>query len=296
MNFKTLLERHPELVVDRHNLSFTRHTASADIAGVYGREGVVLLKAALPAEAVASAECGFRHFMQTASSAAVAQPSSNWFSPWLVRNDNRFPAAEILAAVVRSWVWDVVEDICRSSQIVLLLKFCTARRGVDDALGVGGHQDAKVVEQSVPLSLWIPLQEIVPGRCSGLGFVVPHPDHVLPTLAHDDVGADCLLREPGNLWLPHYAPGDLSIHSRFCIHCTTGFGTRTDRYSLEVRAMAQALAPADHLDPALYVARRNGLPTFVRAYASPEKQADEFLTSAAHALAALSIGKKGSAG
>jgi hypothetical protein len=80
--------------------------------------------------------------------------------------------------------------------------------------------------------------------------------------------------------LPRYALGDLSIHSRFSVHCTTGFGTQTDRYSLEVRAMARAAAPADHLDPALYVARRNGLPSFVRAHSSPGKGADEFLRAA----------------
>jgi hypothetical protein len=288
MNFKTLLERHPDLVLDRHRLSFSRETASADIAKAYARSGVVLLKAALPAILLQAAASGFRQYLQARPlSAATSNARGSWHSPWLVRHGEFFPAAGILAAVVRSWIWDVVEEICQSSRIVLLLKFCMARHGVDDLLGLGAHQDAKVVEQSVPLSLWIPLQEIVPGRCSGLGFVVPPPDHVLPTLAHDDVGADYLLQEPAKLWLPRYGLGDLSIHSRFSVHCTTGFGTRTDRYSLEVRAMPRMAAPVDHLDPALYVARRNGLPSLVHAHGSPDKGAEAFLEAAMRALTAL---------
>jgi hypothetical protein len=289
MNFKTLLERHPELVLDRHRLSFSRETASAAIANTYARSGVVLLKGSLPPGQLDAAASGFREYLEARPHATTSTARGSWHSPWQVRRDGYFPAADVLAAVVRSWIWDVVEEICQSSRIVLLLKFCTARHGVDDLLGVGAHQDAKVVEQSVPLSLWIPLREIVPGQCSGLGFVVPAPDHILPTLAHDDVGADYVLREPANLWLPRYALGDLSIHSRFCVHCTTGFGTLTHRFSLEVRAMPRANAPADHVDPALYVARRNGLPSFVQAFSSPGKGAEEFLRAAVLALAKLPI-------
>jgi hypothetical protein len=297
MNFKILLERHPDLALDRHRLSFSRETASADIAKAYARSGVVLLKGALPPASLEAAASGFRQYLRAQPpSAATSNARGSWHSPWLVRQGDFFPAAGILAAVVRSWIWDVVEEICQSSRIVLLLKFCTARHGVDDLLGLGAHQDAKVVDHSVPLSLWIPLQEIVPGRCSGLGFVVPPPDHILPTLAHDDVGADYLMREPANLWLPRYALGDLSIHSRYSVHYTTGFGTRTDRYSLEVRAMPRMAAPVDHLDPALYVARRNGQPSFVRAHGSPDKGADAFLGAAMHTPAALPIGQKGLAG
>jgi hypothetical protein len=41
--------------------------------------------------------------------------------------------------------------------------------------------------------------------------------------------------------------------------------------------MPRLAAPADHLDPALYVARRDGMPSFVQAYSSPGKGAAPFL-------------------
>ena len=190
-----------------------------------------------------------------------------------------FPAATILAAVIRSWAWDVIEEICQSSNLVVLLKFCTARHSVDKLLGVGGHQDAKVVDADVPLSIWVPLQDIVPGVNSGLGFVVPHPGEILPTLPHGDVGADYVLRDPANLWIPPYREGDLTIHSRFSAHFTTGYGTLSDRYSVEIRAMPRRAAPPAHLDPVAYVARRNGLPTIVEAASSLAIGAQAFLTA-----------------
>ena len=290
MNFSTLLERHPEVSLDRHRLAFSEEVAGADVAKAYERSGVVMLKAALPPAVLEAAACAFRRYLQ------ARRARSSWHSPWLVRDGDCFPAAGILAAVVRSWAWDVVETICQSSRIVLLLKFCTARHSIDESLGIGAHQDAKAVARNVPFSLWIPLQEIVPGRGSGLGFVVPQADRVLPTLAHDDVGADYVLREPGNLWIPPYALGDVSIHSKLCVHFTTGFGTLSDRYSLEVRAMPRTAAPANHLDPALHVARRDGLPSFVLAHSSAETGADEFLKAAMQALAAMPIGQTGAAG
>ncbi|MBV8186270.1 MAG: hypothetical protein JOY64_00700 [Alphaproteobacteria bacterium] len=293
MNYTTLLERHPEVALDRHSLSFSDKSAVAEIGRAYALFGAVLLEQALPPAVLSASACAFRQYLQAqAPSAATSDARGSWHSPWLVRQGDHFAMAGVLAAVVRSWIWDVVEEMCQSAQIVLLLKFCTARHNVDDTLGLGGHQDAKVVDASVPLSLWIPLQEIVPGRCSGLGFVVPRAERVLPTPSHDDVGADYLLRELGNLWLPHYALGDATIHSNLSVHFTTGFGTRTDRYSFEVRAMPRASAPAHHLDPVLYVARRNGLPTFVEAYSSIAKPADGFLRATQSALAAMPIGQK----
>lgn len=288
MNFSTLLECYPDIALDRHCLSFSRRAASADIAEAYARAGVVMLKDAMPPTLLERAAYGFRQCLQAAPvSPTEANAHGSWHSPWLLRLGDFFPAADILGAIVRSWIWDVVEELCQTSQIVLLLKFCTARHSVDDSLGLGAHQDAKVVEPSVPMSLWIPLQDIVPRRCSGLGFVVPHPNCILPTSADNDVGEDYLLSEPASLWMPSYALGDLSIHSRFAVHYTTGFGTGTDRYSLEVRAMPRLAAPSDHLDPALYVARRNGVPSFVRAHSSLA-EANAFLKAA---LAAAPVDK-----
>jgi hypothetical protein len=276
MNFRSLLESHPEVTQDRHSLAFSRGVAPDDIARAFARHGVVMLKEALPHPLLETARCAFAQFLHTGE-VGPRNDVGSWHSPWQVRDGKDFPAATVLAGLIGSWVWEVVEEICQSSTLVVLLKFCTARHTIDKLLGVGGHQDAKVVDADVPLSIWIPLQDIVPGANSGLGFVVPHAHNLLPTLPHDDVGADYVLRDPSNLWIPPYKAGDLTIHSRLSAHFTTGYGTLTERYSLEVRAMPRRTAPPAHLDPALYVARRNGRPTIVEAVSSPALGAAAFI-------------------
>jgi len=280
MNFKGLIESHPEVVQDRHSLSFSRHRRVDEIAAAYSRSGVVMLKAALPPALIAGSSEAFQHFI---ASCEKAQPDrsaleGSWYSPWLVRDGDCFPAAMVLSAVIRSWAWNVVEEICCSSHIVVLLKWCTARHGVDRMLGLGGHQDAKVVAGEVPFSLWIPLGTIEPGTSSGLGFVVPAPKDVLPTPRQDDIGADYIVHDPAKLWLPPYAAGDLTIHSRFSPHFTTGYGTLSDRFSIEVRAVPSRTAPPEYVDPAIYISRRNGLPTVVEINSS-DNEASAFLAS-----------------
>jgi hypothetical protein len=278
MNFKSLVESHPEVTRDRHSLTFFKTAGPGDIAGVFSRHGVVMLKEALPASPLAAAGRTFGHCLQMPDPARQSDAGS-WHSPWQLRDGNDYPAATILASLICSWAWDVVEELCQSSNLVVLLKFCTARHSIDKLLGVGAHQDARVVDPDLPLSIWIPLQDIVPGANSGLGFVVPHPHEILPTLPHNDVGPNYVLRDPANLWIPPYRVGDLTIHSKFSAHFTTGYGTLSDRYSLEIRAMPRRVAPAAHLDPAAYVARRNGLPTIVEAASSAAAGAQAFLTA-----------------
>jgi hypothetical protein len=268
MNFKALADGRPEVVMDRHSLSFSRHHSTAVIADAFSRAGAVMLKGALPQEVLETSADAFRSFIQSSNAHRDRDgdlDSGGWYSPWLVRRGKDFPAADVLSAAIRSWLWDVVEEICRSSNIIVLLKFCTARHSLDKSLGVGAHQDAKVVAFDVPLAIWIPLQDIVPGRTSGLGFVVPAPHDLLPVLPNNDVGADYVLSDPARLWIPCYETGDLTIHSRFSAHFTTGYGTLTDRFSLEIRAMPRLGAPAEHSDPAIYVARRGGVPTIIEA-------------------------------
>jgi hypothetical protein len=287
MDFRTLLEQRPEIVEDRYSLSFWQRHPPSEIAPAFAREGVVMLKGALPAALIASSAEAFGNFILAGDDLPSERKTADgsWHSPWLVRCGTRFPAADLISAVIRSWAWDVVEEFCRSANIVVLLKFCTARHSVDRLLGVGAHQDAKVVASELPMSIWIPLQPVVPGRNSGLGFVVHPPGGLLPTLPHDDVGADYVLGDPARLWIPRYAPGDLTIHSRFSPHFTTGYGTLSDRFSLEIRAMPRSAAPAQHLDPAIYVARRRGIPTVIDAQSSAAIGATAFLAAVARPAA-----------
>ena len=275
MDFKELLARHREPLIDRPSLTFDQHTARPKIADALSRSGVVMLRAALPPERLKESGEAFRHFAK--ATAAEASSRGSWHSPWAVRRGDFFPAAGVILGLLKSWVWEVVEEICQSPRIVILLKFCTARHSVDEPLAIGAHQDAKVVAADVPFTFWIPLQGIEPEQTSGLGFVTRDPGRFLPTLPHNDVGPDYVLANIHDVWLPRYELGDVSLHSRFCPHFTTGFGTLRDRFSLEVRAMPEASAPAHHLDPALYVARRDGIPTIVGSHHTVASQIEPFL-------------------
>lgn len=293
MNFKDLVESHPEIMRDRHALSFSEQRRPTDIAVAFARSGVVMLKNALPSETLATCAEAFRRFVHSSEAKeGVARAgrrlqtgdgeshAGSWHSPWAVRYRDGFPAAVIISALLRSWAWDVVEEICGSSHVAIVLKFCTARHGLDAPLGVGAHQDAKVVAADLPLSIWIPLHQIVPHVNSGLGFVIPAPGRLLPTLPHNDVGAEYVLEEPARLWIPPYAAGDLTIHSKFSPHFTTGYGTLSDRFSLEIRATPRSALPPMHEDPVICVSRRSGIPTIVEARSSAGSAAQGFLDGA----------------
>jgi hypothetical protein len=266
MDYKDLIERHPDIVRGRPSLTFSRSDRPTDIATALAEHGVVQLQQALPPALLEKARGAFQSFIAARGRVAPEEEgpySGDWFTPWTAHEGDFFPSGAIIAAVIRSWVWDVIEQISGSSNLALPLQWCTARHRIDQTMGVGAHQDAKVVARDVPFSLWIPLSPIVPGRQSGLGFVIPPPAEVLPTLPHNDVGPDYVLADLARLWVPTYALGDLTIHTGLSPHFTTGYGTNADRYSLEIRAMPRSQAPADYLHPGIFVSRRNGLPTVV---------------------------------
>src|SRR5436309_2648362 len=129
MNFKELVDSHPEVVQDRHSLSFSRHCRPDEIVAAFSHFGVVMLKEALPPALLATCGEAFGRFIASRERDRAAVDGS-WHSPWLVRDGDCFPAALVLAAVMRSWTWNVVEELCGSSHIVVLLKWCTARHSV----------------------------------------------------------------------------------------------------------------------------------------------------------------------
>lgn len=284
MDFAALLRRYPEIVRDRHALTCSRSDGLAEVTAAFARGGVVKLRHGLPAPIVEACGETFRRF-------AAAHPqrqsaAGSWYPPWTVRDGEQFPAAIALGAIIRSWVWDVVEAICGSPNVAILLKWCTARHSTDVPLGVGAHQDARVVAFEVPLAIWIPLSKITPGRISGLGYVVAPQDSLLPVLPNNDIGADYVTGNLSRLWIPAYDLGDLTIHSGFSPHFTTGYGTCTDRYSLEMRAIARRSAPVGYLDPAVCVSRRNGVPTVIEVIGSIDGEVRRFLDSLERAAVA----------
>ena len=271
MNFNDLLESHPEILVDRTGLSFSRHDTDPAV-DAYARSGAIVLRQALPASVLGEAAGRIERQIGAAT-------GDSWHKPWDLHQGAAYPAAAVLAAVLRSWAWDVVEHICRSSRLVVILKWCTIRHTIDRQLGLGGHQDAKVVAPDVPFAMWIPLTPVGPRQASGLGYMTAAPDHLLPTAPNDDIGAAYLLDALDRLWVPTYDVGDLSIHSRYSPHFTTGFGTGRDRYSMEVRVMSRLDAPGAYTDPALHIARRGGKPTIVDRTGTPVEGLQAFFDS-----------------
>jgi hypothetical protein len=249
MLFASLVEKHPEILRDRAGLSFTDQAAPATIAAAFATSGVVKLRGALPAAALQAGRDAFQGF---------GSDGDSWHWPWAVRAGQHFPMATVFHALLKSWAWRVIERLCRSQHIAIPLSGCIARHAVDMPLGLGAHQDAFGFGPALPFSVWIPLQTITPLEDSGLGFIVPALDHVVSADSPANVGADLMLSDPGKLWIPTYELGDITIHSNLSAHFTTGYGTRAHRYSLEIRALPRLTAPRKHLDPAIYVARRDG--------------------------------------
>ncbi len=303
--FDELITRHPEVHGDRYGLAFAADVAPLEISAALSRAGAVMLQSVLPPATLQPCRTSFERFarslghghlswLQRWASKKLALddgPSpqwgdgetegGSWHQPWIVRYRNHRPAAVILSALLKSWAWPVVEKICDSTDIVVLLGLCVARHAIDKSLGAGAHQDAKVVAPEVPFSMWIPFHTVAPRRNSGLGFIIPAPQRVLPTLPHNDVGPGYVMDNLDKAWVPHYSPGDLTIHTSLSPHFTTGYGTRADRFSLEIRAMARDAAPAKYQNPAIYVERRNGAAAIVDTKCSPEIGAHRFLASAA---------------
>jgi hypothetical protein len=271
--FDELLAAYPQVRRDRYGLTFSQRAGSSQAARTLSKSGVMMLKEALPGEVLPSCRESFERF---ARALPDETESGSWHSPWLVHDEAMCPASVVLTRLLRSWAWNVVEELCGSTDIAVLLAFCVARHAVDKRLGAGAHQDAKSLPPELPFSLWIPLHAVTPLQTSGLGFLPPAPDRLLPALPNNDVGSEYVLEHFADAWVPAYAPGDVTIHSSLLPHFTTGYGTGSDRYSVEVRAMAVNDADLKLQDPAVYVARRHGRPTIVGTRCSPEVPTDRF--------------------
>jgi hypothetical protein len=313
LNFRQLVAQHPEILTDRHKLSFSNKNSPGETASALAGAGMVMLRGVFPPERLKESCKTFRGFT-SALGKKDREPdarrndnvlvlddgpnsewdngeseSGSWHPPWVVQHLGHFPTVIILAELIKSWAWPVIERICDSTDIVVMFGLCLARHRIDEELFIGVHQDVTAVNPEIPLSIWIPLDEAAPGRHSGLGFIVPAPDHALPAGANNDVGQDYLLNNLGKVWIPHYHAGDLTIHSKFSPHFTTGYGTQSDRYSLEIRLWARTDELSKYCDPSIRISRRNGVPVVVETKCSPGVGAHGFLACAAlHAMQAAS--------
>jgi hypothetical protein len=311
--FHEVVSQHPEMLRRRTDLSFTRDSVAGVVAQQGRHSGVVLLQEVLSPEMLAGCRRTFDQFVETAiKKNGGTQPHSNgraltlddgpgpqwadgetihgsWHVPWTIRHGGQFPMATVLSALITSWAWPVIEEICQSKEIVVMFGLCLGRHNIDQPLLVGAHQDATAVNAEVPLSIWIPLQEVVPKRDSGLGFIVPAPEEVLATEPNNDIGSSYFMNQLGNMWIPHYRAGDLTIHSKLSPHFTTGYGTMSDRYSLEIRLWAKDDAFLKYYDPSVRISRLDGVPVITETRCSLGVRAHGFVVSTA-VLAMQAVG------
>ena len=303
MNMRELIEKHPALMRDRDELTFTDRDAPDVVANALSQHGVVMLRGALPATSLLPSRLAFHQFTRTLGKnhrlwdrrfgggddgparqwAAGEDFTGSWHRPWTVRYWNYRPTAVVISRLLKSWVWGAVERICGSTDIAILLSLCLARHAVDRDLGVGAHQDAQGLPPVVPFSMWLPLHSVIPGRQSGLGFLTEAPHRLLPVPQGSDLdlGDQVVLDNLASVWVPTYHTGDFTIYGRYTPHFTTGYGTGSHRYSVEIRAMARDATPGALQDPAIFVGRRDGAPAVVASHCSPGLHAHDFLDAVA---------------
>jgi len=292
---KHFVESYPEVLQDRFHLSFSKNGSMKDIACLLRQQGVVMLRGVLDSLTLRECQRSFASFVRSLGRHRQwgrildrdDRPKSewangetwlgSWHNPWVVRHWLQRPGATIIPAVISSWAWPLVEEMCNATDIAILLSLCQARHAIDVDLGIGAHQDAKVLPAVAPFALWVPLQDVIPRQHSGLGFVVGPPENLLPTLPHNDVGPEYLLNNVDRVWMPEYRAGDVTAHTNLLPHFTTGYGTGADRYSFEIRAVARNNV-CDGLDnPGLYVSRVKGVPRIVGTHSEPPVKAKSFL-------------------
>ena len=294
ITIREFVEQHPHVMKDNPALTFSKGGAAEEVTRTLARYGVVMLRDVLPAASLRTACVAFQGFMRTLGrkplwpswardegpSPQWAQGETNarsWHKPWTVRYWNRRPTAIVVPELIRSWAWPTVEALCGSTDIAILFEASTARHAIDVDLGVGAHQDAKVVSPALPFSIWIPLHAVRPGKESGLGFVVGSFDRVLQTNSSGDIGHEPIVDHPDSVWVPAYGAGDVSIHASHTPHFTTGFGTGSHRYSLEIRAIPRTAMDEEHDGPSIYIGRRDGKPAVVGANRASDRRTRGFL-------------------
>ncbi len=292
MYFNEFIAAFPQTLLDRRGLSCALGDGQSpeQLLRRFAQNGVLLFRNVLPAPLIRSLleRClAFGARLQNSPpppangrdiAAAYRDGIGNYL--WEMQVDNEYFLAPLIPALLRSWIWPAIEAIVGSQNIVILLSLCITRHMIDESLGLGAHQDAVALPGAVPFSIWIPLQDVRPGSCAGLGFVTPPPAGLLPRQHHIDVGEDYLLGRADDVWLPTYGVGDLSIHHNLTPHFTTGFGTKTERFSVEIRCMSMETAPNRLQDPAMYVLRRDsGEPTIFKTGASVGNIANGYLAS-----------------
>jgi hypothetical protein len=304
--FRELVEKYPEILRPRDELCFDRTSDPQAVKQVWRDSGVFMLRNVLPPDVLANCRETFEQFIQTKVKTGRDKRSpdgdgvlsgddkpapqwddgeilyGSWHAPWIIRHAGHAPVAIVLSELVASWAWPVIEAICDSKEISVMFGLCIGRHNIDQDLSVGIHQDATAVNPDLPLWIWIPLHGVKPRLQSGLGFIVPSPGHVIPAKPNNDIGGDYAEENVNNIWVPHYDAGDLTVHSRFSPHFTTGYGTLTDRYSLEIRLWARDDAFTKYGDPSLMISRLGGVPVVSEVRCSTGVRAHGFVTSAAH--------------
>jgi hypothetical protein len=308
LNHYQLFKDRPDILADRPGASFKKKAQPSEVAEALGSSGVVVLRGALPRWTLSKCHRIFRRFVGDLSGKPRLPVWHSGFEnilakddwpdikgadretnvgskhmPWVVRDYNSSPAAMVIAALLKSWTWPVVEELCKSTDIAILLRSCVARHTMDRIGAFPAIQDASSVGRAIPFAIWIPFHHVALGRNPGLGFVTEWRSRQTLSEAASHVDGHeyvpwAFMTDSKRLWAPTYKAGDISIHGLYTPYFTTCSGVPSDSYSLEVRAMAREAAPSDSQDPAIYVGRRDGRPTVVGSNCSDGCHAKGFVS------------------
>jgi len=199
------------------------------------------------------------------------QRPASWHSPLGGEGSRSFSRPPvIISALLKSWTWDVVEEICGFIASRHRAQILHPRgMAIDTPLGVGAHQDAKVVAPDLPLSI---LDSTSPDRAPFEFRPWLHrtgtPAACCRRLARiTTVGPEYVLGDPARLWISALRQLATSpFHSKFAPHFTTGYGNTLRPLQPWKSALTPRSAlPSRHEDPAICISRRNGIPTIVEA-------------------------------
>lgn len=307
MNHYELFRDRPDILGDRPGASFRKKTKPPEIAQALETTGVAMLRGALPWWTLAKCHRIFRRFVGDLSGKPRMPVWHSGFEnvlakddwpdtkgddretdigsrhmPWVVRDYNRSPAAMVIAALLKSWTWRVVEELCKSTDVAILLRLSVARHRIDRIGTFPAIQDASSVGPDVPFTIWIPFHRVALGRNPGLGFVTEWRSRQLLSEAASHVDgheyvAWAFATDAKRLWVPTYKAGDISVHGPYTPYFVTCSGVPSDTYGLEIRAMSREAAPLELQDPAIYVGRRDGRPTVVGSNCSDARHAKGFV-------------------
>lgn len=231
---------------------------AADALAHFDCNGVLLARRVLNVNALTSVRCWADAWGAVNEVRIVAGDTDIELEYWRSGGGNLQHACElngigfcapIVPLLVFSPLWPVIEAIIGSTDLVVPLHYFRLRRMQDfppalnedrpELIAGNIHQDAAAVHPDLPLTIWLPLQDVPLGSASSIGFAQGKFEYALPA----PITADVVEAEIHDFWKPAFDLGDAVLFSRYTPHATVRYGTNAERYSCDLRLSSIADLP-----------------------------------------------------